>query len=95
MTHEAGIEAAMNRYDDCISTKCPPFTAVCSIIQAYVSVCGSVLVPKEPTEEMKKAGCIWEDDFYKHHAEAVYDSMIERAPSTFNIKAAIDRKRGI
>lgn len=81
MTHEAGIGAAAQEFENCWlasfdSHKIRNNEFAERIIQAYLSASGMVLLPKEPTEEMMKS----ELD------KAVYKAYLADAPNPFKSK---------
>ena len=93
MTHKAGIDAAIDVYDLTFSYSFPDCdyrSIVEGIVKAYLSSSGMVLVPREATAEMVKAGfgSRWRLDtkLGSQAASELYEDMISSAPDPFNRK---------
>jgi hypothetical protein len=88
MTHEAGLEAAVKAFRDCEAYPAGPFS-IREAIEAYLAESRKVLVPREPTEEMKAA---WEsnfDDWFNEKIEPewhMWNVMLDAAPDPFKSK---------
>lgn len=95
MTHEAGIEAAATvAFDWSGNAFYPDFEMdtseyVTRVIQAYLSASGMVLVPREPTQEMKAAWYSDLDPWFNEKIEAewhMWNVMLDAAPNPFKSK---------
>lgn len=91
MTHEAGIKAAFNIFDNAGSQQ--DDTDIELAIQAYLSASGMALVPREPDELMLDAACdvlfdpsITTVQSEKRVGRSVYQRMLAAAPNPFKSK---------
>lgn len=102
MTHEAGIEAAVEMYRDTYTDigGTPHEKTVEAMIKAYLSASGMVLVPRTATKEMIVVGnetieeCIdsWNYDsgagysVEQRAANQTFEAMIAASPNPFKSK---------
>lgn len=82
--HEKALEAAANVYFDfCRKCEHSPKEDAAAIISTYLQAMDAVIVTKEPTKEMQKAGS-YEVSMLTHKgAEHCYLAMISHAPNHF------------
>jgi hypothetical protein len=85
MTHEAGIEAAVQRFygDPSYPLKGHILRDMADAIQAYLTASGMVLVPREATEDMICEAAYDRPEIRTADFAQVYSIMLSVAPDPF------------